>query len=271
MKLLVNYSEPARELLAEKRIAFDYFKTPDWESIVGPATKVKPVQVHFAVNLGDVACWTYDRKAIKEWLKRTGTRYVNTHAAPTLYDLWIFDPKNVTPVQLANAKARLDMDLGIYIDEFGADRLTVENVPYWGRGVVPNQSFVGTLPEIMSHVVTHNKVGLLLDFAHARITANALGMDVKEYISALPVQSLRELHVSGVQEIDGRLRDHMALQDADWELVSWGMEQIRAGRWAKPWAIALEYGGVGEKFEWRSDKGQLATQVERLRELIKGL
>ena len=47
------------------------------------------------------------------------------------------------------------------------------------------------------------------------------------------------------------------------------MHKIHAGEWPTPWAVALEYGGVGEPFAWRTDKRFLAEQVPRLFEMVK--
>jgi hypothetical protein len=44
--------------------------------------------------------------------------------------------------------------------------------------------------------------------------------------------------------------------------------QIRAGRWARPDIVALEYGGIGDGFSWRSDASVLEEQVPRLAQLV---
>ena len=93
-------------------------------------------------------------------------------------------------------------------------------------------------------------------------------MDEKDYIAALPLDKLRELHITGVQMHEGRLRDHLPLTENDWEMTAWASAQIRAGAWACPGVVALEYGGVGPAFEWRSDSGVLSEQVPRLYHLI---
>ncbi len=59
------------------------------------------------------------------------------------------------------------------------------------------------------------------------------------------------------------------LTEEDWDLASWVMQRIKSGDWGKPWVVALEYGGVGPAFEWRSDKEVLAKQIPILYDLVK--
>lgn len=269
MKLMVNYSEPARDLVKSGAIRFDFFKAPEWEWVAGPAMKVKPVRVHFGPAIGALSCWTYDRAAMRQWMKRTGTRYANVHLMPQGSEIWVLDPRARDAESVSKALARLHRDIEIYVDTFGAENVLVENVPHWGGRPDELMCMPGALPEVIHEIVTSHGVGLLLDFAHARISAMSLGMDVKQYIQALPIQQLRECHVTGIADVDGKLRDHMPMQDVDWGLLGWGIEQIRSGRWSRPWAIGFEYGGLGEKFAWRCDPEVLRQQVPRLREMVK--
>jgi hypothetical protein len=51
--------------------------------------------------------------------------------------------------------------------------------------------------------------------------------------------------------------------------TQWALERIDPGDWARPWTVALEYGGVGEPFKWRSDRAALEAMVPRLYEMVK--
>lgn len=265
---MVNYSEAAAELARAGEIEVDCFKTPEWEWIAAPAGKLRPVRVHFGVQIGNLHAWTYDRQAMRRWMDRTGTRLANVHLAPNGPEMWNLDPQACDAGNIERATARLHRDIEIYTDTFGAENVIVENVPFWGFGD-ELMCKPGALPGVISEIVMAHGCGLLLDFAHARIAAAALGMDAREYIAALPVRNLRECHISGIAEIDGRLCDHVPMQAADWDLLAWGMEQIRAGRWSTPWALAFEYGGLGEKYAERSDRNVLRDQAPRVWEMIK--
>ncbi len=91
-------------------------------------------------------------------------------------------------------------------------------------------------PERIAHVLHATGCGLLLDIAHARLSAERLGMDVQAYLSRLPLDRVVQLHVSGPRVHNGRLFDaHEPLQDVDYRLLEFVLAQTR------PKAITLEY------------------------------
>jgi hypothetical protein len=105
-------------------------------------------------------------------------------------------------------------------------------------------------------------VGLLLDLAHARIAAHNRGEDVCAYLSALPLERVREIHVCGPgPDRSGVLQDeHQEMGEEDYALLDWTLERTH------PLVVTLEYGGTGSHFEWRSDLATLERQLTRLRE-----
>ena len=125
-------------------------------------------------------------------------------------------------------------------------------------------------PRVIRLVVGETGCGFLLDLSHARIAAHYLGVDPREYVLSLPVEHLRELHVTGVRPVKDRLADHMDFADEDWTWTAWALDHIRAGRWPTPWTVALEYGGVGEPFKWRSERRVIEEQVPRLYGMVRG-
>jgi uncharacterized protein len=117
--------------------------------------------------------------------------------------------------------------------------------------------------------VDESGCGLLLDLSHARIAALQLGVDERDYINSLPVDRLRELHITGLRFTDeDGWYDHSPMRAEDWVATQWAIEQIQAGHWAHPWAVALEYGGIGAFFKERSRNDVLAVDIPRLYELI---
>jgi uncharacterized protein (UPF0276 family) len=129
---------------------------------------------------------------------------------------------------------------------------------------------VAAEPQVIGRVMQETGCGFLLDLSHARMAALGLGMDEREYISGLPLDRLCELHITGLGRVDGQLHDHMPMRPEDWPTVEWALQQIHTGQWAKPWAVAIEYGGVGPVFQWRSESAVIAADVPRLYELVKG-
>jgi uncharacterized protein len=114
--------------------------------------------------------------------------------------------------------------------------------------------------------------GFLLDLAHASITAKYFGMDEHEYIEQLPVERVREIHVAGIERrADGLWYDHVPMGDEGWALVEWAVDQIRTGRWPRPWVMTLEYGGVGPGFEEHTDPDAILEQTPRLHDLARSI
>src|SRR5690606_15444688 len=109
----------------------------------------------------------------------------------------------------------------------GAEDVIVENVPY--RGEDHGLLRAGVDPRVVSEVVRATGCGLLLDLSHALLTTRTLGMDLWEYVDALPTHALRELHVSGVRPVDGKLRDHLPLTADDVAVVRAALARMRAG------------------------------------------
>jgi uncharacterized protein (UPF0276 family) len=102
------------------------------------------------------------------------------------------------------------------------------------------------------------------------MAAEELGVQVRPFIEDHPLHRLRELHVTGLgEDAEGRMRDSMPMLECDWHLFAWALDQIAAGAWPRPWIIALEYGGVGPHFEWRTDADVLEEQLSRCVTLLE--
>jgi uncharacterized protein (UPF0276 family) len=151
----------------------------------------------------------------------------------------------------------------------GKDRVILENIPYFAAAGEFHRHSV--LADVITRAVRETGVGFLLDVSHARIAAHYLGVEPRAYIESLPVDQLRELHVTGIRPHKNRLSDHMEMGEEDWGFVDWAMERIRAGAWAKPWMVAFEYGGLGEPFKWRSKAEVIEEQTPRLYEAVKAV
>jgi uncharacterized protein (UPF0276 family) len=130
--------------------------------------------------------------------------------------------------------------------------LLAENMPRWARD---RPAYVVD-PAFISRVVESADCALLLDLAHARVSAYMLGQPAREYISQLPLDRLIEVHVSGPRRspANGRLLDaHEPLQEEDYALLAWVLER------ARPQAVTLEYG---------RDRAHLEAQLLRLQQLL---
>jgi uncharacterized protein (UPF0276 family) len=266
MKFAINYSTQAAELVSEGRIEVDHFKCPNWPDLVREAGAYRPVAVHFGLQAGSGQLKNSDWESISRLVTQTSTPYVNLHLSPSQEDYPGLPIETSKPDQFRQVVRNLIDDVRAVVAQFGPERVIAENVPYRGEGGKVLRPVAE--PAVIRQVLETTGCGLLLDISHARITAHHLGIDARTYMSQLPVERLKELHFTGLHRLNGRLQDHLSILDVDWPFLEWVTERIRQGEWARPWVLALEYGGVGEKFAWRSDKAVIAEQVPRVYDMV---
>ncbi len=266
MQVAINYSLEAATLVHEERIHIDRFKTPDWPDMIEEASVYRPVAVHFNLFAGRGDLVSSDWDIIRSLKKQTGTPYINLHLNPEVVD-YPDVPLDITRgPQFNEIVHNLIQDVQAAVDVFGAEQVIVENVPF--RGWRGDTLRLAVDPHIIRKVVEETGCGLLLDLSHARISACFLGVDDREYISALPVDRLRELHFNGLNWVNGNLKHHLPALRYDWQALSWALKHIRSGEWAPPWLLAFEYGGVGDKYKERSEPTVISEQIPRIFEMI---
>jgi uncharacterized protein (UPF0276 family) len=268
MKLAVNYSPQAADLLDEGKIRFDLYKSTHWPEMISAAGKQLPVYVHFGMLAGRRDVEQTGWNVIDHRLRTTSTYYVNTHLAPRNSDFGDLPLGALNDqVSLAMAEAMFH-DIDQLTNHYGHERIIAENAVWDPDWEIPRLVLE---PSVISSVVNTMDVGFLLDIAHARISAQKLGYSPREYIRRLPTHRLRELHITGVRyhEGKGRLLDHLAMTEEDWSLAEWAIEHIARKAWPEPWAVALEYGGTGDHFAWRSERAVLEQDVPRLSQLMQ--
>jgi uncharacterized protein len=292
MKLAVNYSLPTVDLLRNKQIEIDYLKCPAWHDLVDEALKIHPVYVHFPLRVGwgvgdaidtetgERADWS----KVEALLQQTSTRFVNVHLDALRRDFPGIPPDTTDVAHVDMLTERMIRDLASVVKRFGAEHVIAENENDIGSCMLHPALY----PAIIHHVIEEANCGFLFDLSHARLAARVLGIDPLEYISGLPVEHIREIHVTGIQQLeghwlnaarqhdpdvaeqwDGEWIDHMPMTKPDWEFFLWALGQISCGAWSKPEIIAFEYGGVGGIFGALMDADILATQVVRLHSMIE--
>ena len=259
MRFAVNYSVPLINLLNEGLVKIDLIKCPDWEGMLTEARPFGDITIHYDLKIGLGKTFNIDLNRIETLQKKTHTPHINTHLVTPRN----FDPDNSHEMQKINHLWREEIQ--IMIDRFGASNIVLEHFPYT---LTTPHIRPAADSKIFSNVILDAGCMLLLDIAHARITADTLGMDVRQYISAFPLDRLVELHITGIKKFNGVLTDHFELSQEDYELLSWALNEINRGNWRRPEIIALEYGGVGTTFTWRTDPLLLREQVPKLYQMI---
>lgn len=269
MKLAVNYSPQTETLRTAGTVQVDTYKCPDWPDLIAQARDCRPVYVHFPLNAGDGSLANVDWETVERLLVATSTPYVNLHLVAQAADFPDLPVDTADPAHLETVATRFLQDITSVVRRFGPERIIVENVIY--RGPEGKVLYAAVAPEVIARVVAESGCGLLLDMSHASISARHIGISAQEYLGRLPVNRLCELHVTGTQHDGQRWRDHMGLAEHDWALLDWIAGRIGGEQWAKPWAMAFEYGGVGPVFAWRSDPAVIAEQVPRLYQIVQSL
>jgi uncharacterized protein (UPF0276 family) len=261
VQFALNYSPQAADLLRAGTITIDRFKCPDWPDLIQQAAALRPVYVHFPLIAGQRNLERVGLDHVENLRSQTATPFVNTHIAPRLQDL--ADPND--PAVIIDAALR---DILPLVARFGPEQVIAENVPV--PDIPPDKPLLAADPAVIRQVIETSGCGLLLDLGHARLAAETLGLPVRAYIEQLPVERLRELHITGVGlNRQGQREDHLAMSDADWALLEWALEQIRSGRWARPLLAACEYGGIGPMFDWRTEPAVIAHDIPRMAALIQ--
>jgi uncharacterized protein (UPF0276 family) len=294
MWFAVNYSPQAAKLLADKQIHIDYFKCPAWVETIAEASEQRPSYVHFALKAGLGIGDAYDTetKQTANWqrvealLVQTKTPYINLHLSPTVQD---YPHIPVDSVEDSHYQLLLEhtlRDVEAVIKRFGREHVLIEN-DHSSGGVHLSASY---LPQFIDQIVRETGCGLLLDISHARLAAHHLEMDAHRYLQSLPLKSIREIHVTGIQRFDrhwvqtlenagieantiarfdGRMLDHLPMAPEDWTFFEWALGQIQQGNWSRPWVITLEYGGVGALWQAVTDVNILREQIPQMYEMIR--
>lgn len=266
MDFAINYSPQAAELLAAGNIEFDFFKTPPWPEMIAKAERFRPVAVHFDLRAGGGNLDQINWSEINDIFDATATRFLNIHLAADLRDGLEFDADTPNQSEYNQIVDNMRQDVGAAVTQFSAEKVIVENAPY--RAGEGHTIRTCVLPEVICEIVETHGCGLLLDISHARIAADGLQMDPKEYIQALPLQNLKELHFTGLHFYEGRLMDHLPVLEDDWPWLEWVLEGIDKTGWGQPLMLAFEYGGEGhEFFDANSDSTVIARDVPRLYDL----
>lgn len=293
MKFAVNYSPLLAELVRGGTVQVDYFKCPAWPELLQKAQLDGPVYVHFPLGVGSgMGCPVDEEKKgpadldrIAGLLEMTGTPYVNTHFIPSTkhYPHIPLDSREARHIEQVVSNTLRDLEP--LIERFGAERVLVENV-------INDYGFLtlAVLPEVIARVLEKSGCGFLFDLSHARLAARNLELDERAYSACMPVEHIREAHVTGIQRIegdlyrriqaaggtngfatlkDGQWMDHFPMTPADWPELEWLAGQLNGEKWQTPWVISYEYGGVGGLWEVLTDRAVYEEQVPRMAAIVK--
>ena len=118
-------------------------------------------------------------------------------------------------------------------------------------------------PEFIKEICEEAGIGLLLDVSHLKISAWYRGEDEKTYLSKLPLNLVKEVHINGPRLIANEYYDsHLEMREEDYEFL---YEVLSL---TDPSIVTLEYGGIrNDGIE--TDINLLQRQLEKLANIIK--
>jgi len=290
----VNYTPLLAELVQAGEVQVDRFKCPAWPDLLADAQQTLPAYVHFPLGIGSWQGSPADSETkqpadldrLAGLLEMSGTPYVNTHFIADHQSYPDIPIDSTRPAHIRRVLDRALRDLEPLLAHFGPERVLVENIIN-ERGWLT----LCVLPEVIGQLLDESGCGFLFDLSHAILAAENLARDPREYIEALPLERVREVHVTGLRVLEGPLLeqmeaigdpygfakhmagrriDHLPMTEADWPELAWLMDQFHAGRWPAPWAVAFEYGGVGRFWEEVTERQVYLEQLPRMAEIIAG-
>jgi uncharacterized protein (UPF0276 family) len=256
VKFACNYSPVLIGLIATGEAPVDYIKAgafEPFESKLDGMRALRPVLLHGLGSherTGMPGYETYDFARANRLLAAYGSPHLGIHIAIT------------------NADAAPGMDSGAILRRMSecarvfmqniAVPLLLENI-----GDTPEERNHFDLvpfaePERIGRLIRETGAGMLLDIAHAKVSAQYRKQDVREYLLALPLREVREIHVSGPDfDEDGNPYDaHGPMRDEDFALLEWAL-----GR-TEPDIVTLEYG-------WpEAEEDMLRKQLKMLHSIL---
>ncbi|MEP7284830.1 MAG: DUF692 family multinuclear iron-containing protein [Chloroflexota bacterium] len=248
-----------RELLGSREIEVDYLETsgPLMESAVEAFSP--PMLLHNSLwdwslahpnALENQHALEITRKA----LKMTGAPWLSVHlgfsAAVVSFDQ-VMKPRSGV-LSRGEVFENVCRNLSALADSISVP-LIIENLDYNPGGAY---EFICE-PAFIAEALHETQVGLLLDIAHARVSAARLGCEFKDYLAHLPLEQVKQIHISGPRWVGNTLVDvHDTLLDEDYAILWEVLAQTR------PSVLTLEY---------TRNTHNLMEQLRGLRELLEKL
>lgn len=251
-----NYSPELMELVREEIIQIDWIKLSNennFENQFKSVNSVKPVLLHFAPRvLAKDYPVGWNLESMNRAIEQCCSPHVALHLLPNSEELEkLLDKESLAEEVIKMMHTRRCELIG---------ELLIENMPI---NCLADEYKMLADPEFITEICEKTGVGLCLDMAHAMISAHYRSETVENYLERLPLELVREIHLSSPRENGEELIDvHQELMEEDYELFEYIYKKT------KPSIVTLEYGGEGEAYSGKSDKSLLKAQLERISGIV---
>jgi uncharacterized protein len=232
INLAANDSSALRGLLRKINPPLDFVKVAlerDLETQLSSARSLRPVLLHGCGDFWRIGMPELPNlERLQGWIKNSQTPYLSVHLDVQPEDLTHPTPGAALERIAENAQA-LRQATGLEV--------LLENVAHYAWSERPR--FV-TDPTWIKAALEISESGLLLDIAHARVSAQQRGECTEAYMAALPLTGVQEIHTSAPRMEQDGLRDrHLGMEQADFDWLEWVLTQTPNVQ-----TITLEYGGI---------------------------
>lgn len=241
-------------LIESNRVDIDWIKLSNEELFnrqFESVDNLKPVLVHFIPRISSsVYLDGWDYEYVNELLLKCKSPHLAIHFRVEKDDYnmeFTRDTFKVRVLELLNfISSRINVEL------------LIENRPNY---CLPFQYQFLAEPSFIREICEESDTGLLLDLAHLQISAWNFREKKINYLKKLPLNSIREIHVSGPRFIGSDYKDmHEVMRDEDYKLLETTL------LYTNPKVITLEYGAEG--FEDKSKVEFIESQICRLRKYV---
>lgn len=253
ISLTATYSESLGELIQSGDPPIHGIEIGPWYSVkeierIQKKFREWDFQFHAGSVITRWQLWPGSRKKLDRYLNVAHGNWISVHLELLPWHVYILSAHlglHLNPPPVEKAVEHFLESFGQFADSVSLPIL-LENLPS-----LPVEKYnYAADPGVISRIVEKVDAAMVLDIAHARIAASYQDLEAETYLSSLPLHQVKQIHVSGVGQKGGYLRDqHQTLEERDYELLRWTLERSR------PQVVTLEY--------FRS-QALLAEQLERL-------
>jgi uncharacterized protein (UPF0276 family) len=260
MELTTNLSDPLLDLVDNGQAPIDGVEVGPWFSLqqihaYRQRLPEMPFYFHGGNLIAKVGWFPGAVAKIAAYVQSTGSPWASMHVSmwfPGMVSLMMGRGWRLPRPNVQRATRRLIRQVQRLKDALGVP-VILENMPSLPFDGYEFEADPGRITAVL------DKTGcsFLLDTGHASVTAAALGLEAQAYVSALPLDRVVQVHVSGPRMQAGRLVDaHQPLQEADYALLGFVLSKTR------PRVVTLEY---------IRERDALRDQLYRLREMVDNL
>jgi len=273
MKFGCNYSKELIEILQEDKSFCDFIKIGAFGKTLPHLEEAffyKPLLIHgfgWFERGGMASIEEMDFDLMNDKLSYYKSPFLGMHALAYARDIsmLISDMDDLLPTIVSQTtRSLLEHMTYVFsqIQTYLSVPLLIENMDYSPFYTYDTTVIEAVEPNFLSLLMEKTNAYFLFDLSHAKVSAYQLKMDILDYIEALPLERIKEIHFSGsfYTKDEGFKDIHGIMNEDDYRIASYlaNNPRIRSGKQLD--VVTLEYGTCDE-----ANKDALIEQMTRLK------